>query len=65
MALDQAGTGEQTLGVIGGRVGGDVALDGGDAAALDADVERLTGAVVQPRIADDEVHVDLMGGNAA
>ena len=64
VALDQAGTGQQALGVVDRRVGGDIAPDGGDAAVCNADVERLAGAVIKPRVADDEVHGDVHWGRS-
>ena len=44
--------------IVDRRIGRDGALDRHDAAVRDADVERLAAAIGQPRIADDQIHVD-------
>ena len=54
--LDQARTAETATRIMLRRVDHQPRLDGHDAAARDADVERLARAIGQPRIADDEVH---------
>src|SRR5262249_8764116 len=62
MALDQARAGKAPARVVALRVGVQPALDGDDAALVDADVERAVGdAVGQQRVADDEVHVTPPG----
>ena len=55
--LDQSGTGEVSAGVVNLGLGGEPALDGDDAALLNADIQRSVGeAIGQARVADDEVH---------
>ena len=60
--LDQARADEVPPGVIDLRLGGQAALDRGDAALRDADIHgSVRGTIGEPRVADDEVHSFMRG----
>ncbi len=57
VSLDEAGAGEPTAGFENLGIGRETASNGGDAAALDADIDRLLSRLpAEAHIANDEVH---------